>query len=265
MHDRSTDYKTLCAGACEVARRAGSYIREQRAGFSYDKVERKGMQNLVSYVDKGAEAMIVAGLRELLPGAGFITEEGTAGHRGQEYRWVVDPLDGTTNFVHGLPPYCVSVALMRGGETVLGAIYEVTLDEMFYAWEGSPAYRNGAQIRTSAVTRIEDALIAVGMHPEDDDTAGFQRRAEYYHRHSNGMRRIGSAAVDLAYVACGRFDAFAQTKLHPWDVAAGALIARRAGAVVTDYAGGGDYVFGRSIVAAAPGVAAEFSGILKNI
>ncbi len=262
----TNDLQIICEGACRAARRAGEYIRHEREGFSYDKVEFKGVQNLVSYVDKQAERMLVRELGELLPGAGFIAEEGTAEDSGQEWRWIVDPLDGTTNFIHGLPPYCVSVGLARGAETIVGVVYEITHDEMFCAWEGSPAWLNGREIHASAATKVEHSLVAVGFsHISDREVEAFQRQMEYFHRYSNGVRRVGSAATDLVYVACGRFDAYAQANLQPWDVAGGALIARRAGAVVTDCRGGGDYLFGRSVIAAAPGIYQEFFDVCSQL
>ncbi len=255
-----TDYKEICLKTCEIARKAGVYIAEQRRGFSFDKVEFKGSQNLVSYVDKTAERMIVEALTELLPGAGFITEEGTAGCGAEEYKWVIDPLDGTTNFIHGLPPYCVSIGLMCGAEVVVGVVYEITLQEMFYAWQGSEAYLNGEAITVSDTDKLANSLVAIGFsYSTDTEIADFQRQIEYFHRNSNGLRRLGSAAADMVYVACGRFDAFAQVNLSPWDVCGGALIVQRAGGVVTQYNGGSDYVFGRSIIAAAPGVYDEFT------
>lgn len=159
------DYKQICKQVCEVAREAGAFIREQRLDFNFDKVEFKGegAQNLVSYVDKGAEKIIVAQLQELLPESGFITEEGTIAESDRTLRWIIDPLDGTTNFVHNLSPYCVSIALMDGKEVVIGVIYEVVADEMFYAWKGSKAYLNDKVIEVSKVSKLSNALIALGF------------------------------------------------------------------------------------------------------
>ncbi|MCD8072612.1 MAG: inositol monophosphatase, partial [Alistipes sp.] len=188
--------------------------------------------------------------RKLIPRAGLITEAGTAGSDGQDLRWFVDPFDGTTNFIHGLPPYCVSIALMRGDRVVVGVVYEVTLGETFYAWEGSPAFLDGRQIEASGVTSLADSLIAVGFsYVSPEPIARSLERIAWYQQNTNGIRRIGSAAADLVWVACGRLDGFFQRNLSPWDVAAGALIAQRAGAVVSDNSGGDDFIFGREIVA----------------
>ena len=259
-----TDYKTICERVCEVARKAGEYIDSQRKHFSFSDVEFKGVHNMVSYVDKESERMIVEALREILPGSGFITEEGTASCRGERFRWVIDPLDGTTNFVHGLPPYCVSIALMEGEEVVAGVVYEVTHRELFHAWKGSDAYLNGERIVCSKVDRLENALIAVGFsYATIAEVEDFLDGIAYYQRTTDGIRRVGWATADLGYVACGRVDAFSQVKLSAWDVAAGAFIAQRAGAVVTDYSGGGNFIFGREIVAANPLVYDEFIKTVK--
>ncbi|MCC8035615.1 MAG: inositol monophosphatase [Rikenellaceae bacterium] len=253
------DYRELCFGVCTTARKAGGYIAGQREIFTPEKIEEKGAHDLVSYVDKEAEKMIVDDLSKLLPGAGFITEEGTAGSDGQEFRWVVDPLDGTTNFIHGLPPYCVSIALIKGDEVVIGVVYEITLGETFYAWEDSPSYLDGREIRASGVESLRNCLIAVGFSYLPGEPVGRSLdRIAWYQENTDGIRRIGSAAADLVWVACGRLDAFFQRNLAPWDVAAGAFIARRAGAVVSDNSGGGNYIFGREIVASNRYIYEEF-------
>lgn len=256
------DYKSLCMSVCDIAKEAGAYIKEQRECFSFDKVEFKGFNDLVSYVDKSAEQLIVGKLRELLPVCGFITEEGTASADDEEFKWIIDPLDGTTNFVHGLPPYCVSIGLLRGQELVVGVVYEITLDEMFYAWQGSDAFLNGKKIEVSKTPTLEQSLIAMGFsYAENIDTVLPQ--IAYYQKHTGGIRRLGSAAAYLAYLACGRFDAFSHLNLSPWDVAGGALIAERAGAIVSDYSGGKNYLFGQQMVAANPLVYAEFLKTVK--
>ncbi len=248
------NYRELCTEVCEIAREAGEYIASQRETFTFGDVEFKGDQNMVSYVDKQTEKMVAARLGSLLPGAGFVTEEGMVHNSlGKRLKWVIDPLDGTTNFIHGLPPYCVSLALMEGDEVVVGVVYEVTLKEMFYAWKGSPAYLDGQEIKVSSTQKLENALVAVGFsYNTSAEVEDYLESIAYFQKNTNGIRRLGSAAADLAYVACGRFDAFFQVKLAAWDVAAGALIARAAGASVTDYQGGDDYIFGQEIVACPP-------------
>ena len=259
------NYQEICARVCEIAREAGEYIAAQRATFSFEDVEYKGVQNMVSYVDRGSERRVVERLSALLPEAGFVTEEGTVRSSvNARLKWIIDPLDGTTNFIHGLPPYCVSLALMEENEVVVGVVYEVTLKEMFYAWKGSPAYLNGKEIRVSSTRKLENSLVAIGFsystHLELDD---FMESATYFQRNTNGIRRLGSAAADLVYVACGRFDAFYHVRLAAWDVAAGALIAQQAGARVTDFSGGDNYIFGREIIACTPAVYEDFKAHVR--
>ncbi|MDR1666422.1 MAG: inositol monophosphatase [Bacteroidales bacterium] len=258
-------YEELCMKTCEVARQAGAFIRQEAGVFSAQKVEEKGIHNFVSYVDKGAEQLIVEQLHILLPEAGFIAEEGTAGFRGKRFNWVIDPLDGTTNFIHGLPPYAVSIGLTENDRSIMGVVYEVTLDECFYAWQGGGAYLNGKPIRTSDRSAVKDALIATGfpycdyhlMRPYIDCL-------EYFLRHSHGVRRLGSAAADLAYVACGRFEAFYEYALSPWDVAGGVLILQEAGGKLSDFSGNDNYIFGKEIVAANHLVFNEFLTIVQK-
>ncbi len=220
------DYRAVCLDVCELAREAGAYIARQRERFTFSDVEFKGAQNLVSYVDKQTERTLVERLKALVPEAEFVTEEGTVSAAGgaSRLKWIVDPLDGTTNFVHGLSPYCVSIALTEEDEPVVGVVYEVTRDEMFYAWRGSYAYLNGERIVVSQTDRLENSLIAIGFaYGTVSKTDGFIDSLIRFQNTTNGVRRLGSAAADLAYVACGRFDAFFHEGLSPWDVAAGAF------------------------------------------
>lgn len=247
------DYREICLKVCDIAREAGEYIAGERKVFSHDKVQFKGEQNLVSYVDKEAERMIVSQLNKLIYGTGYITEEGTATHANEYLKWIIDPLDGTTNFIHGLPPYCVSIALMEGDEIVIGVVYEVTLKEIFYAWRGSPAYHNGYIANVSQITELKHSLIAVGFsHKSITGIDGFLDTMAYFQKNTNGIRRLGSATADIVYVACGRFDGFFQANLAPWDIAAGAFIAKAAGAMVTDYKGGDDWLFGERLIVSNP-------------
>ena len=261
------DYEQICAEVRATAREAGEYIALQRESFSFADVEFKGFQDMVSYVDKQAERMIVDRLREITPEAGFITEEGTCAAQAgeaQSLKWIIDPLDGTTNFIHGLPPYCVSIGLMEEDEMVVGVVYEITMKEMFWAWKGSAAFLDGREITVSATDSLENALIAVGFaHNTRAETDGYLGSMAWFQKNSNGIRRIGSATADLVYVACGRFDAFHQVKLSAWDVAAGAFICRAAGAVVSDYSGGENYIFGREIIASNPHIYKEFKSRVK--
>ena len=243
-------YKNLCLQTCEIARTSGKIMAKERKSFDASKIESKGMHDLVSYVDKESEKRIIAELQKLLPESGFIAEEGTSDKKGERFNWVIDPLDGTTNFIQGVPVYCVSIGLLDGDELVVGVVYEVGRDECFYAWKNGGAYLNGEKITVSDRSDIHDALLATGFPYSD-----FSRIEEYIEflkwamKNARGVRRLGSAAADLAYVACGRFDAFWEYDLKPWDVAAGALLVKEAGGMVSDYSGGRNYLFGREIVA----------------
>ena len=234
---------------CQVAREAGSYIRKERAGFSVEKVERKHAHDYVSYVDKGSEQLIVRALRELLPEAGFITEEGSAGHTDEQYVWVVDPLDGTTNFIHGFAPYAVSIALCKGREIVVGVVYEIVSDECFYAWEGGGAFVNERPIRVGT-SAISDALLCLQL-PYNSDAYKpiISKLLNRFYGNVGSIRMIGSAAMALCYVAAGRLDAYAERYIGQWDYMAGALIVQEAGGIVTDYQGSSDFIRGDSVVA----------------
>jgi myo-inositol-1(or 4)-monophosphatase len=257
--------QNLTSSVCAVAREAGAFLRSERENFSTDRVEVKGLHNFVSDVDKNAERRIVTALRELLPEAGFIAEEGTAESNNERYRWVIDPLDGTTNFIHGLPPYAVSIALMDNDEVVIGVVYEAVCDECFYAWKGSKAYLNGKEIRVSEAKTIADSLVATGFPYYDfHKMQGYMNSLTHLMQSSHGARRLGSAATDIAYVACGRFEAFYEYSLQPWDVAAGALIVQQAGGKVSDFSGGTNYIFGKEIVCTNANVYEEFMNVVKK-
>lgn len=260
------DLKSICREVINIAKNTGNFIRGERLSFNAGKVETKGLHNFVSYVDKEAERVLVDELARLLPGSGFIAEEGTGRRNQGGFNWVIDPLDGTTNFIHGLPPFSISIALMRDETTVLGVIYEVTLEECFCSWEGAQAYLNGREISVSSAGSVKDSLIATGFPYTDfHRMKPFMESFEYFMQHSHGLRRLGSAAVDLAYVACGRFDAFYEYGLNSWDVAAGAFLVRQAGGSVSDFNGGDDFIFGGEIVASNANVFGEFSGLVKKI
>jgi myo-inositol-1(or 4)-monophosphatase len=251
---------------CQVAREAGSYIKKERASFSVEKVERKHAHDYVSYVDKGSEKMIVSRLREIMPEAGFITEEGTTkddvsaiNHQPSDFFWVVDPLDGTTNFIHGFAPYAVSIALCKGREIVVGVVYEIVSDECFYAWKGGGAYcemRNekgemrdvkSLKVGTSG---INDALLCLQLpYNSDAYKPVITRLINYFYGNVGSIRMIGSAAIALCYVAAGRLDGYAERYIGQWDYMAGALIVKEAGGRVTNYAGEDYFMEGDSVVA----------------
>lgn len=242
--------EVLCNACLPVIESVGTYIENHLGRVNTSDIEEKSLFSLVSFVDKTAEQRIVEGLRPLLPGAGFITEEDTPDSAVEEATWIIDPLDGTTNFLHQLPSFAVSVALAVNREIVLGMVYDPCRKEMFYAWKGGGAFCNGLPIGVSKRSQLNESLITTGF-PYVTTTRLREHFAvvEYLQQHSRGIRRWGAAAIDLAYVACGRFDAYFEYSLHLWDVAAGILIIEEAGGKVTDYAGNsGDYS-GREVLA----------------
>lgn len=250
----------------EVAKAAGAFIREERKNFDLDKVEQKGLNDLVSYVDKEAEKIIVSRLEVILPEADFITEEGTAFRDGKAYTWIIDPLDGTTNFIHGLPVYAVSIGLRHEDEIVLGVVYEINQDECFYAVKGHGAYLNGKQIHVSKAKSLAESLIATGF-----PYSGFSKIDDYLKilrslmEKCHGVRRVGSAAMDLCYVASGRAEGFFEYNLKPYDVAAGAIIVMEAGGKMTDFRQGKDYLFGGDVLASNNHIHKELDAEIQKV
>lgn len=246
----TSTYEQLCMETCEVARAAGAFIATQAKGFRSSMIENKGLHDLVSYVDREAEKMIIDRLSLIIPDAGFIAEEGTNAKRGDRFNWIIDPLDGTTNFIQGIPVYAVSIALMDKDELVLGVVYEIGQQECFYAWKEGGAYLNGVKISVSDKADMHQALLATGFpYSNFDRLEAYMEFLKWALENARGVRRLGSAATDLAYVACGRFDAFWEYDLKPWDVAAGALLVLEAGGELADFKGKADYIFGKTIVA----------------
>lgn len=240
----------ICRQAAEIAREAGAFMREERKKFEQSSVEKKGERDLVSYVDVTAEKMIVQGLRTALPGAGFLTEEKTVDDTGAALRWIIDPLDGTTNFIHGIPVFAVSIALQQSNELLIGVVYEINLDECFYAWKNGGAFLNDRKISVSETSSVSNALCATGFpYSNFPHIDRFFRTLKFLFQNSHGVRRFGSAAVDMVYVACGRLDAFYEYNLNAWDIAGGALIVKEAGGQVSDFSGGENYLFGKELVA----------------
>jgi myo-inositol-1(or 4)-monophosphatase len=259
-------FDSLLLQTIEVAREVGAFIRNERKNFDPNRIEQKSFNDLVSYVDKEAEKQIVDRLSQMLPEAGFITEEGTNTTRQDEFNWVIDPLDGTTNFIHGLPIFSVSIALMRFDAVVLGVVYEVNLDECFYAVKGGGAFCNGVLIHVSQAGSLASSLIATGFpYYEFAQLEKYFEVLKFLIRSTHGLRRLGSAAVDLCYVAAGRIDGYFEYNLNSYDVAAGALIVQEAGGIVTDFEGGGDYIFGRQIISTNGLIHPEFLAELKRI
>jgi len=297
------DLNIICQQVIDLTKKVGSFIKDEAAVFDRSKVKYKGFNDPVTWVDKEAEIRLIKGLQQILPKAGFIAEEGTQGSNSgsgsnedsTQFNWIVDPLDGTTNFTHSVPVFAISIALQQNsppetekrgiGETerrktkrftdspihpftdsvrnsgvgdlgaaaevLLGVVYEINRDECFHAYKNGGAFRNNKKITISDTAQLSESLLATGFPYAD-----FEKMPEYleilktFMQNSHGLRRMGSASVDLAYVACGIFEGFFEYSLHAWDVAAGALIVEEAGGTVTDFGGGNDFLFGKEIIAA---------------
>ena len=259
------NYEALCNEVIAVAKKAGAFILSESKNFKTANIEYKGLNDMVSYVDKTAEKMIVEQLSVLLPDAGFIAEEGTSNKIGETYNWIIDPLDGTTNFIHGIPAFAVSIALKQNNELVVGVVYEINQDECFYAWKESKAYLNGKEIRVSDNELVSKTLIATGFPYYD-----FSRQADYIKlftdvmQKCHGLRRIGAASVDMVYTACGRFDGYFEYNLKPWDIAAGILILQQAGGECFDFVGAHNILESGDIVATNGKISEELNQIIHS-
>jgi myo-inositol-1(or 4)-monophosphatase len=259
------DLKDLTGRVAELAVETGRFIRSESLIFDRQRIEYKGINDMVSYVDTTAEKKLVAGLSRCLPEAGFITEEQTISKTGDTFNWVIDPLDGTTNFIHGVPTYSVSIGLEHRRELVLGVVYEVNRDECFSAWKNGGAWLNGSAIRVSLAQTLSETLLATGFPYHD-----FEKEQPYISvfreliQKCHGLRRIGSAAVDLAYVACGRFDGYFEYNLNYYDVAAGVVLVKEAGGIVADFAGGDNYLNHRELIASNPLIREELISSVKK-
>lgn len=241
----------ICNEVRKCAELAADFILKESHSFRQDAVEYKGMNDLVSYVDKTSEKIIIDYLSKTLPEAGFIAEENTSSKAGKEYNWIIDPLDGTTNFVHGVPCYCVSIALAKGNEILVGVVHEINLKESFYAWKEGGAWLNGKAIKVSECDSLSKSLLATGFPYHDyDRLKEYMQVFDALMHGTHGLRRLGSAAADMAYVAAGRFEGFYEYGLNPWDVAAGIILVKEAGGKVSDFSKGENYLFGKEIISA---------------
>ncbi|MGC8866390.1 MAG: inositol monophosphatase family protein [Bacteroidales bacterium] len=243
------NYEKIALEVESIAREAATFIRQKAGNIRESDVEYKGLHNYVTAVDKGSEELIVNRLSVLIPEAGFLAEEGTEAQGSSNLRWIIDPLDGTTNFIHGIPLYSISIALMQGDDIVVGSVYEVNHQESFLAWKEGPALLNHQPIRVSRRNDMHESLLATGFPYYDyNQLDPYLQLFRSFLKNTRGLRRLGSAALDLAWVACGRFDGFYEYGLNPWDVAAGAFLVERAGGYNTDFKGGNDYIFGKQIL-----------------
>lgn len=250
---------------CRIARNTGTYLLSEQKNLRTELIQEKSSHNYVSYVDREAEKMTVKELKALLPEAGFITEEETVEQSDNSFRWIVDPLDGTSNFIHDLAPYCVSIGLQNQEETLLGVVYEVCRNECFYAYKGGGAYQDEKAIRVSDVLSLNNAFMGLGLPYNFDE---YRNMANYLidklYGNVAGTRILGAAAAELCYIACGRFDARIEAFLGPWDVAAGGFILQQAGGTVTDFEGKNNWKSGKHVVASNGKIHNEIISLLQS-
>lgn len=252
--------------AIKAARRGAAIIN--RASFDIDRitVTEKGHNDFVTEVDQAAEQAIIDILKNAYPDHAILAEESGASdnlHDENENVWIIDPLDGTTNFIHGFPQYCVSIALQQRGQITQAVIYDPTRNDLFTATKGAGAYLNDKRIRVTKRDKIGDALIGTGFPYTDmSDLDEYMKMFRIMTEKSAGLRRPGAAALDLAYVAAGRLDGFFEKKLKPWDIAAGSLLITEAGGIVGTFAGESDYLYKGNVIAGAPKVFAQMVALL---
>jgi myo-inositol-1(or 4)-monophosphatase len=241
--------------AVRAARRAGSIINRSSLGGAALKVRSKRANDFVTQVDGEAEQAVMEIVRKAYPDHGFIAEESGETTPDAEYLWIIDPLDGTTNFIHGFPQYAVSVAVQHKGALTHAVVYDPSRNELFTASKGGGAFLNDRRIRVSKCQRLDDALVGTGFPFKELSRLDlYIKQLSFMMSKSSGVRRAGAAALDLAYVACGRLDAFWELGLAKWDMAAGALLITEAGGLVADLSGEQDFMQTGDVVAATPKV-----------
>lgn len=250
--------------AVKAARRAAGIIN--RASMDLDQIEVRTKQpnEFVTEVDRAAEASIIETIREAYPDHAILAEE--SGALGEsEHQWIIDPLDGTTNFIHGFPQYAVSIAYAQAGVVQHGVVYDPTRNELFTASRGRGAFLNDRRIRVSRKIRLNDSLVGTGFpYRAFEHADAYMKMFRELTEKTAGLRRPGAASLDLAYVACGRFDAFFEIGLAQWDFAAAALMVQEAGGLVSDFAGDADYFNTGNIVAGTPKVFAQLMQVIQQ-
>lgn len=232
----------------DIAKQAGKFLKENE-GKIIEINEKGSFTNLVTNIDRGSEVMIKEFIAKNFPEHGILAEESGASSPLSEYKWIIDPLDGTTNFTHAFPVYCVSIGVEHKGEVVAGAVYDPNFDELFSAEKGSGSFLNGRRLKVTSSNTLERSMLATGF-PYDIKHNPFNciQHFEAFLIRAQAIRRLGSAALDICYVAAGRLDGFWEVNLHPWDTAAAALIANEAGAKVTGFHGEKYSIYQRDIV-----------------
>ena len=261
------DLKSIDLEVVDLCRSVAAFIRTERENFDNTRIEQKEkFNNLVSYVDKESEKKLVSKLLQILPKAGFITEEGTVEQsQSNDYNWIIDPLDGTTNFLHGLPVYAISVGLAYRQEVILGIVHDVVHNDSYHAVQEGNAYCNDKTIRVTPAKTLSETLLATGFpYFQFDKTEAYLDIIKTFLDKTHGIRRLGSAAMDLAYVASGKLDGFFEYNLNAWDVAAGSFIVKQAGGKVTDFKGGNNFLFGGELCASNTNIHPEMLQVIRE-
>jgi len=254
--------------AVKAARKAAAIINRASLDLDLIQVSTKGRRDFVTEVDRAAEAAIIETLSTAYPQHGFLAEESGHSHKGAEaeYTWIIDPLDGTTNYIHGFPQYAVSVGLRHRGQITQAVVYDPTRNELFTASRGRGAFLNDRRIRVSRRTKLREALIGTGFpFRQLDHLDGYVRMFKRITEETAGIRRPGAAALDLAYVAAGRLDGFWEFGLSPWDMAAGSLLILEAGGIVSDFDGEEDYLGNGHVVCGAPKVHEQLLALVQEV
>lgn len=258
------EYEKIMSQLTLLGEKVGEYMRNEIDKVLRSQIEEKELNSLVSYVDKTTEQMIVERLAQLIPEAGFITEEKTVSQEPKDIMWIIDPLDGTTNYLFGIPHYSTSIALQVNGKIVLGMVRDNAKQECFTAIRGQGAFLNNKELKLSSKTKMADSIIVTGFpYTNEYELENYLKVIQHWLKHTRGVRRLGSAALDLSYVAAGRVSCYYEGHLNIWDIAAGALIAEEAGAIVSDFKGEQNHLHTCKIVASNPSIYHEVINTLK--
>ncbi|HET7528333.1 MAG TPA: inositol monophosphatase family protein [Burkholderiaceae bacterium] len=252
--------------AIKAARAAGAIINRAALDIDLLKVNVKGPNDFVSEVDRAAESAIIETLLQAYPDHGILAEESGSSHgnRGSEYQWIIDPLDGTTNFLHGLPIYAVSIGLAHRDVVQQAVVYDPTRNDLFFASRGRGAFLNDRRLRVSKRTQLSDALVGTGFpFRRGDDFERYLQMMQQVMQRCAGVRRPGAAALDLCYVAAGWYDGFFESGLHPWDVAAGSLMVTEAGGLIGNFTGESQFLHQREVVAGNPKIYGQLVHLLS--
>lgn len=253
--------------AIEAAKEAGKFLKKNLGKVRQIDLKSGQERNLVTEIDKKSEELIVNIIKKHYPNHDILAEESGSKHGSKsDYKWIIDPLDGTTNFTHGLPIFCVSIGLERKGEIILGAIYDPNFDELFTAEKGRGAFLNGRRLRVSTTKELKSSLLVTGFpYNINENPDHCIEHFVNFLLNAQAIRRMGSAALDLAYVAAGRYDGFWEVNLNPWDMAAGVLLVKEAGGEITNFTGTDIDIYGKQIVASNKSIHKEMLEILKKV